>query len=179
MTCLPSWETRKALSEEAVGKLVRISTAPVLMLRNLIVFPLMKSRSSSSKNWRSLLAPPSLVITLASVPSILASQISLFATNAILSAFPIESATGAGTVSVAAGGASVAVSAGRITASVVISTVGSDVLVAGTDVDVLTGASVVAGGRLTPLNKKNPPAIAARATTGITMVSILNPFFSV
>src|SRR5215510_7820605 len=122
-----------------------MSTAPVLILTNLIVFPLRKRRVSLSKNWRSVLTPPSLVNTLGSEPSTFITQISLFATNAILSAPPIERANGAVIVSVGAGRVSVEVSAGITTASVTAADVGSDVSLAGIDVKVLAGGAVAAG----------------------------------
>src|SRR5215207_6349605 len=143
-----------------------------------MVRPLRKRRVSVSSHCRSFLVAPSLVSCLGSLPSTFINQISLFATNAILSTPPRLGSSGAVGVSVAVGTAWVGVSSDTSTGSVTL-VCGIDVSVkAGADVDgLMTGASVSMGVLLIPLNKKKPPAMTAMATPGRITTIGLKAFF--
>src|SRR6266498_1731906 len=134
--------------------------------------------SPSGSHCRSFLTPPSTVNCLRSEPSTFMTQISLLATNAILSAPPKASNDGT-TVTVGVEGREVSVIVGSIsTTGIFVGLLtGADVSVGkGADVEVLTDASV-AGEFLPLLKKKNPPARTAIAITGMTTNNALNPFF--
>ena len=127
---------------------------------DVIVFdvkPLIKTMfSPSGSHCRSFLIPPSTVNFLRSEPSTFMTQISLLATNAILSAPPKARSEGmAVLVGVGGRGVSVAVDSISTTDTLVGLSTGAVVSVGrGIEVDVLTGASV--GGEFLPsLRKKS------------------------